>query len=104
MKWMILAAALLPMVSGPVSFAEDTKPAGKGAMRELTKEEREKMASTHEKMAACLRSDKTMADCHDEMRASCEAGGGKESCPMWGGQKGMGRGKGPKFRAAPDKE
>jgi hypothetical protein len=28
---------------------------------------RAKMASAHEQMAACLRSDRPMAECHDEM-------------------------------------
>ena len=32
-----------------------------------TKEMREKMASAHEQMAACLRSDRPTSDCHAEM-------------------------------------
>jgi hypothetical protein len=32
-----------------------------------SKEMRAKMASAHEQMAACLRSDRPMAECHDEM-------------------------------------
>ena len=32
-----------------------------------TKEQREKMAEAHEKMAACLRSDRPIQECHDEM-------------------------------------
>lgn len=45
-----------------------------------SKEQREKMAANHEKMSACLRSDKPLKDCHDEMRKSCEEN--KGSCPM----------------------
>ena len=37
---------------------------------DMSKADREKAASAHEKMAACLRSDKTMEACHEEMRAN----------------------------------
>ncbi len=33
-----------------------------------TKEMRMKMAQAHERMAECLRSERTMADCHKEMK------------------------------------
>lgn len=42
-------------------------------MKEMTKEQRVKMADMHDKMAACLRSDRAMKDCHDEMKMSCDA-------------------------------
>lgn len=32
-----------------------------------TKEQREKMAAEHDKIAACLRSDRAIEDCHKEM-------------------------------------
>ena len=48
----------------------------------MTKEQREKMAAAHEKMAACLRTDKTMKDCHEEMKKACEANMGPDACPM----------------------
>ena len=44
--------------------------AGQRICPEPTKEEREKMAVAHEQMAACLRSDKSFADCHKEMAKS----------------------------------
>ena len=55
------------------------------ATAEPSKETREKMAVMHEKMAACLRSDKPIADCRNEMRAYCQQTPG--GCPMgpgWG--------------------
>lgn len=50
----------------------------------LSKEQREKMATIHEQMAACLRSDKPVADCHKEAMKSCQEMMGKEGCPMMG--------------------
>jgi hypothetical protein len=37
-----------------------------------TKQEREQLATLHEHMAACLRSDKTMRECHEAARKECE--------------------------------
>jgi len=42
-------------------------------MKELSKDQRAKMAEMHDKMAACLRSDRAMKDCHDEMKTTCDA-------------------------------
>jgi hypothetical protein len=54
--------------------AADTK----SDMPEPSREQREKMALVHEKLAACLRSDRSFEDCHHEM---VEAMGGQH-CPM----------------------
>jgi len=48
-----------------------------------SKEVREHMAGLHEQMAACLRSDKSVKDCHTEMMRGCKQLG-KHSCPMMG--------------------
>ena len=50
---------------------------------------REQMASLHEKMAACLRSDKAFAACRDEMQQSCRDMMGNQGCPMMGMGTGM---------------
>lgn len=72
-------------------------------MPEPTKEQRMKMAEAHIKMAECLKSDKTMKDCHMEMMASCkEANGGK--CPMMGGPGMMGKMMGKGKMAEPPAE
>ncbi len=66
-----------------------------GPIPEPTKEQRVKMAEMHDKMAACLRSEQTMAACHEEMNAACEASG--DSCPMMGhhhGKKAWKKGRG----------
>jgi hypothetical protein len=67
-----------------VAVAAD-KPAKGDKWPEPTKEQRQKMAEMHEKMAACLKSDKPASDCHKEMMASCKEAMGKE-CPMMHGK------------------
>ena len=39
---------------------------------EPSKEMRQKMATLHEQMAACLRSDKALADCRTEIMKGCQ--------------------------------
>lgn len=48
-----------------------------------SKEMREKMATAHANMAACLRSDKPFADCQQQMHRHC-AEMGEQGCPMMG--------------------
>ena len=50
-----------------------------------SREMREKMATFHERMAACLRSDKPIADCHTEMMKNAREVMGKDGCPMMKG-------------------
>lgn len=55
-----------------------------------TAEQRQKMAEHHEKMATCLRSDRPLSECKQEMMKNCEETMGKGGCPMMGDH--MGRG------------
>jgi hypothetical protein len=57
--------------------------------KEPTAEERAQMATMHEKVALCLRSSKTIAECHDEMKKNCTMG---DRCMMG---MGMGKKRGP---------
>lgn len=79
----ILISAL--MVGGFTfqAHAKGDKHKDKHEMVELTKEQRDKMASLHEQMANCLRSDKSAKECHEDMKQSCKSMG-KEACPMMG--------------------
>jgi hypothetical protein len=52
---------------------------------EPSKEMRQKMATLHEQMAACLRSDKALADCRTEMMKGCQEQLGPNGCGMMGG-------------------
>ena len=70
--------------------ADGGKKASSMKVPTMTVEQRQKMADAHEKMAVCLRTDKAMSDCRDEMRAACQDGLGKDGCLMMGG--GMGHG------------
>src|SRR6516162_7942409 len=48
----------------------------------MSKERREKMATIHDQMAACLRSEKPVANCHKEAMKSCQDAMGKDWCSM----------------------
>ena len=50
----------------------------------MTPEQRQTMAAAHEKMAACLRSDRPLSECRNEMMQACHKMMGKEGCPMMG--------------------
>jgi hypothetical protein len=52
---------------------------------EPSMEMRQKMATLHEQMAACLRSDKALADCRTEMMKGCQEQMGPDGCGMMGG-------------------
>lgn len=64
------------------AFAADVQPASNPD--EPSKETRQKMAAAHDAMAACLRSDKSIADCRDEMQTTCRQLHGEHGCPMMG--------------------
>ena len=65
-----------------------------------THAQREKMAQIHERMASCLRSDRSFAECRQEMMRACHAELGTGGCRMmqggrpWGRLGGMMRGGG----------
>ena len=80
-KLILATCLLLSGIATPALCADKAK--SKNAMHEeITPAQREEMAVTHEKMAACLRSDKAIEDCHKEMMKSCK--GMKGHCPMMG--------------------
>ena len=56
----------------------------------MTPDQRQSMASAHEKMATCLRSEKSFEDCHKEMNQSCREMMGGDGCPMMGQMMGKG--------------
>jgi len=81
-----LALAAMLLAGAAAVFAADepkaTPPAPSQQMRE-------QMASLHEKMATCLRSDKPFADCRSEMQTNCKSMMGEHGCPMMGMGMGM---------------
>ncbi len=87
------ALMMIALLSVPWAQAQ-TPPA---AHPEMSREVREKMAALHEQMASCLRSDKSVAQCHDELMKSCEEQLGTTGCPMMG----MGHWTDPRHRMQP---
>lgn len=76
-----------------------------------TKAMRERMATLHEQMAACLRSDKPISECRTEMLRHCKAMMGNQGCTrmmgaggmmgMGGGTMGMGQGMHGRMTSSP---
>jgi hypothetical protein len=81
----ILIVGVLAIVGASATLAADS-PA---AQSPPSKEMREKMATLHEQMAACLRSDKPITQCRTEMMTSGQNVMGKDGCPMMGMGRGM---------------
>jgi hypothetical protein len=84
-------AALSLLVASP-ALAQP----GEATAADPAPETRKQMATVHERMAECLRSDRPIAECRTEMMASCRALRMHEGdCPMMGaGGRGMGPGMG----------
>ena len=83
--------AIAAVVLSTTAFAADaTQPTQKPmSHKEMTAEQRQKMAAAHEKMAACLKSESTLESCHMEMKKTCEDNMGEHQCPMMGAMHGM---------------
>ena len=69
------------MLISAMPIAADNAPVGPP---EPSKEMRVKMATIHEQMAVCLRSDKSFSDCRSEMMKGCQQLMGERGCPMMG--------------------
>ncbi|MGZ3787871.1 MAG: hypothetical protein ACXVLQ_05075 [Bacteriovorax sp.] len=81
---------LMALASTTVFGADKAKAPAKKKMVEMTQEQRQNMASAHEKMATCLRSDKPVEECRKEMMQSCQDTMGKDGCSMMGKMHEMG--------------
>lgn len=77
----LISGALMLAIGTGATFAADAPAMTQAAP---SKEMREKMASTHEQMAACLRSDKAVSVCHTEMMKKCHELMGENGCPKMG--------------------
>jgi hypothetical protein len=78
----IVTVATLTLLCGCTTFAAETSDAVAVAP---SKQAREQMAQLHEKMAACLRSDRALTDCRSEMMRDCRAvkdGKSQHGCSM----------------------
>lgn len=68
------------LLSATLILSSTAFAAPKGKMKEMSKEDRAKMAEMHTKMADCLKSDKDMSECHKEMKDHCNEMG--DQCMM----------------------
>ncbi len=82
-------------IGGSAVRAADPAPASPAPP---SKDQREKMAQAHEKMAACLRSERPFPECRQEMMQACHDTMGAYGCGMGmgpGGMRGRGMMRGP---------
>lgn len=100
----VLTRALFGLIASTcIGWAAATAAEPPAPPAEPSKEMRAKMASAHERMAACLRSERPMAECRSDMMKSCHEVMGERGCPMMGmGMKREGM-KGPGGSAPKDK-
>ncbi len=77
----VLSGWIASLVLSGIALAADPASA---VAPEPTKDMRAQMATLHEQMAACLRSDKPFNDCRNEMMTGCKSMMGKNGCPMMG--------------------
>ena len=83
MKRLAFVVCFLAMFGSFALGAESTSnPNGAKSKSPMTLEQRQKMAGFHEKMAICLRSDRAMQECREEMMNGCKETMGKSGCPM----------------------
>lgn len=84
LSWNMVSVAQQKTGTTSTSTSTGGATAGKTKQAEPTPEQRSQMAAMHDSMAKCLRTNKSMTECHDEMMKNCPMG---ESCPsmgMWG--------------------
>ena len=80
----VTAGIFLPLLCVTAAWAADPAPADSTPQVSSSKEVREKLAALHEQMAACLRSQPSVAECRDEMRRSCLVTFSAQECRAMG--------------------
>lgn len=94
----LLAGMMLLVMTVAAPAAEPpgaaaAKPGSPDSSLTVSKETRDKLAAMHEQMAACLRSEKTFAECRTEMRTACRETMNNVGCPSMGMGHGAGMGR-----------
>jgi hypothetical protein len=94
MKTQLYMLASFMFLLGSSAFAQDQpEKTQRQSSKQPTPEMRQKMAAAHDKMATCLRSDRPVKECREEMMESCHKMMGKDGCPMMDGMMHSHRGK-----------
>jgi hypothetical protein len=86
MKHVLTFSVMVILIGSSVSLGDDTKKSQASKAAEPTTEQRQKMAELHERMASCLRSERSVGECRQDMMKGCRDTLGKEGCPMTGGK------------------
>jgi hypothetical protein len=84
MKLAMIVTALCMTISAIPARSAENRKTKMMPMPEMSATQRQEMATAHEKMASCLRSERAIKDCHKEMMAACKDSMGNNSCPMMG--------------------
>lgn len=77
-----MKSILIALLLTTTSLYAQTKHPNKMMPMEMTPEQRVNMATVHENMATCLKSDKTVEACHSEMKSNCKSMMGNDGCHM----------------------
>jgi len=77
-----MKSILIALLLTTTSLYAAPKHSNKMMPMEMSPEQRVNMATVHENMAACLKSDKTVEACHSEMKSSCKSMMGNDACKM----------------------
>lgn len=85
------AVALILSLSLPgiVMAQAKSKAPNSQAHAEQSPEMKKNMADMYQKMADCMKTDKSMHDCHKEVMKDCPVAKATGSCPLMDGMKGM---------------
>lgn len=89
MKTTVVAMVVITFGIGITALGAEKAKAPAKESTEISVEQRKNMATAHEKMAACLNSDKSFDSCQREMMKTCQDMMGKDGCPMMGKMHGM---------------
>ncbi len=82
-------ALLLSLSLSTVAMAQvKGKTATTQAQTEQSPEMKKNMADMYQKMADCMKTDKSMDDCHKEIMKDCPVAKETGSCPLMDGMKG----------------
>ncbi|MCM2278080.1 MAG: PepSY domain-containing protein [Oligoflexia bacterium] len=76
-KFLLTSSILTALIAIP-ALAQEAKP----TETRMSPADRGKMATLHENLATCLRSNRPLNECRTEMRRNCQEMMGKAGCPM----------------------
>ena len=76
----------LAVMAGSSAFGVEASMDSNGSKMhvEMTTEQRLKMADILDKMAICIRTQRSIPDCHQDMMTVCKSTMGKSGCHMMG--------------------